>query len=188
MNAQAAAQLAGLVVAATGGDGHGDHGINWWVVGSTITNFILFFGFLYVKLKPMVGNALSERRMDMARRLEEAQQKQKEAEAKLAEYKEKLVHLEDEVKRVVESYEAEARADSEKMKQETERAIQRLERESEFTIKQEMRKAEDLIRERAVTATLEAAQKLIEERITDADRRRLVDQYITKIEEGAPGA
>lgn len=182
-----AAQMVGLIAAAGGGD-HGDHSINWFVLGSMFTNFVLFFGFLYVKLKGPVGNALEGRRSDMAKSLEEAQAKQREAEAKLAEYKEKLSNLEGEVERVITSYEAEAKADAERMVADTEKAIERLARESEVTIQQEVRKAEAVIRESAVKATLEAAEALIKDRITDADHRRLVDQYVSNLEKNTPQA
>lgn len=183
------AQLIGLLAAAGGhAEEAAHHGINWWVLGSMFTNFVLFFGFLFVKLKKPVGTALENRRTDMAKRLEEAQAKQREAEARLAEYKEKLSNLEGEVKRVVASYEAEAKADAERMQADTEKAIERLQRESEIHIQQEVRKAETLIRDSAVKATLEAAESLIKDRITDADHRRLVDQYISNLEKTTPQA
>lgn len=181
------AQMIGLLAAAGGGE-HGDHSIDWFVVGSMVTNFVLFFGFLFVKLKGPVGTALENRRSNMAKKLEEAQAKQREAEARLAEYKDKLANLEGEVKRVIESYEKEAKADAERMQADTDRAIERLARESEITIQQEVRKAESLIRESAVRATLEAAEALIKDRITDADHRRLVDQYISNLEKNTPQA
>lgn len=183
-----AAQLIGLIAAAGGGGEHGDHSINWFVVGSMFTNFVLFFGFLYVKLKGPVKTALEDRRDNMAKELEEAQAKQREAEAKLAEFKDKLSNLEAEVDRVVKSYEAEAEADAARMKDEAEKMVERLSRESEFTIKQEYRKAEQKIQTAAAKATLEAAEALIKERITDADRRRLVDQYISNLEQTTPSA
>jgi len=181
-----------LILMAAAGAEHGaaahDEHLSWWVIGSMFTNFILFFGFLFVKLRRPVVDALAERRTNMAKQLEEAQAKQRAAEAQLAEYKAKLANLEAEVSQVVSSYEATAKAEVERMRQDNEKAIERLSRESDFTIQQEMRKAEKLIREAAVRATLEAAESLIKERITDADRRRLVDQYISNLEQSTPSA
>ncbi|MCB9646993.1 MAG: ATP synthase F0 subunit B [Deltaproteobacteria bacterium] len=181
-----------ILMAAAGAEhgaaAHGEEHISWWVIGSMFTNFILFFGFLFVKLRRPVVDALAERRTNMAKKLEEAQAKQREAEAQLAEYKAKLANLEAEVAQVVASYEATAKAEVERMRQDNDKAIERLSRESDFTIQQEMRKAEKLIREAAVRATLEAAESLIKERITDADRRRLVDQYISNLEQSTPSA
>lgn len=181
--AQLVAQLAGAATAATGGGG-----INWFVMLSTIGNAVLFFGFVGYKLRPIVSRGLSSRRDSMARQLEEARIKQEDAERRLAEYAHRLEHLEEEVERIVRSFEAEAKADAERMKAETERAIERLARENDFTIQQELRKAQKLIQEAGITATLEVAESLVKERITDADRRRLADQYIASLEKSAPAA
>jgi F0F1-type ATP synthase membrane subunit b/b' len=188
MNGTMVTHWVGLLAAAGGGEHGGEHGINWWVLGSMMTNAVLFFGFLAVKLRPVVAEGLTARRANMAKALEEARRKQTEAEAKAAEYAARLANLEDEVQRIVASYEAEARADSERMRAETERAVERLSRESEFTIKQEIRKAEGMIRGAAIAATLEVAEQIVKEKITDADRRRLADQYIANLEKSAPSA
>ena len=175
--------LLGLVTAA--GGGHGDGQLNWFEIASLFTNFVLFFGLLYLKLRPAVGASLKARRETMARELEEAREKQQKAEAQLAEYRSKLDNLEAEVRRIVAAYEAEARADAKRLEDETERALARLERESAFTIRQEIRKAEKALRRTTVEATMEQAEQLVRERITPADHRRLADQYIGRIDQEA---
>ncbi len=145
-------------------------------------NFALFFGFLIWKLRPMLSNALVNRRASMADQLEEAKRKQAEAEAKAAEFAKKLENLEQEVHRIVQSYEAQAEADVERMREETEKAIQRLARDNENSIKQEVLKAEQAIRESAVTATLQAAERLVKQRINNDDQRRLAEQYVTQLD------
>jgi F-type H+-transporting ATPase subunit b len=167
------------------GGGHGsghDGGVNWFELGSMFVNFALLFGFLGYKLRPMIAKGLSDRRAGLAQRLEEAQRKQAEAEARLDEYRTKLGNLEEEFRTVVQSYEAQARADRERLENEAERAVERLAREYEFTIDQEVRKAEQAIRRAAVEATLRMAESKLKERITDADRRRLTDQYVADLE------
>lgn len=178
------AMVTALAVAASGGGEHGGeaHGFNWFELGSMVVNFALLFGFLGWKLSPAVRKGLRGRREEMGKRLVEAQAKQSEAEARLEEYKAKLANLEAEFRRVVESYEAEARADQAKMEEETEKAIQRLARESDFTIQQEVRKAERMIRDAAVEATLRKAETLIRDRITADDHRRLDDACIEQLE------
>jgi F-type H+-transporting ATPase subunit b len=171
-----------MTIPAAGG-GHGE--LNWFVIISMITNAVLFFGFIAYKIRPMLSEGLSNRRSNMAKQLEEAKQKRAEAEAKLEEYAKKLENLEEEVERIVAAYEAEAKSDADRMKEETEKAIERMQRESEFTIKQEVRKVEAFIRAEAVRSTMEAAEQLVRERITEADRRRLTDQYITDLEKAS---
>lgn len=169
--------------AATGGD-HGG-GIDWWVLGSAITNAILFFGFLGFKLAPVVSEGLKSRRENMAKQLEDARAKQAEAERRLEEYKEKLDNLEAEVEGIVASYQKEAEADKRRMAEDTEKAVQRLVRETEFTISQEAKKAEKLIRDAAIAATLESAEKMLKEKVSSDDRRRLADEYIADLEKVA---
>ena len=71
---------------------------NLFLVISLFTNFFLFFGFLFVKLRPVVKTALIDRREKMGVRLREAEEKQQIAEAKLSEYQKKLENLELEIR------------------------------------------------------------------------------------------
>ena len=159
--------------------------IDWFVLGSMITNAVLFFGFIAVRLKPHVSNGLIARRENMQKQLEEARAKQAEAERRLDEYKKKLENLEAEVAQIVKSYEAEADADRRRLVEDTDRAAQRFARETEFTISQEVKKAEKAIRNAAVASTLEAAEQLLNSKITSDDRRRLADEYIRDLEKVA---
>jgi F-type H+-transporting ATPase subunit b len=170
-----------LMVASGGAEGHDAH-INWWTLGSMMVNAILFFGFLAIKLRPVVSNGLVARRENMAKQLEEARAQQAEAEKRLDEYKAKLDNLESEVDRIVKSYENEAEADRRRMSEEADRAIQRLVRETEFTLGQEVKKAEKIIREAAVSSTLEAAEEILTRSLTEADQKRLAEEYIARIE------
>lgn len=179
--------LATTLVGAGGGD-HGDShaGSNWLFIASLFTNFVIFFGFLIWKAAPAVASGLKSRRSTMAVELERAQEKQAKAEARLAEYEEKLQNLEREVAHVVESYEKVAEADRARTEAETEKALARMARETDFTIQQEMRKAERLIRRSAVEATLRIAEEKIKSRINPDDHRRLTDQYVASLDGRTP--
>jgi F0F1-type ATP synthase membrane subunit b/b' len=130
VGAAAALILTAALAAAGGGEhGAGEHHFNMFEYVSTVTNFVVMFGFLAYVLKQPIASFLETRRENM----------------------------------------------------DTDRAIERMAREADFTIKQEVRKAEKAIREAAATATLEAAEMLIKERITEADQRRLADNYISSL-------
>lgn len=172
-------QLAQTLVAA--GGAHGDGSWDWFKLGGMFTNLLLFVAFLVWVLKKPLQNFLSGRRSGMAQRLDAARAKQEEAERRLAEYEHKLKNLESEIEAIVKSHEAQGEADRQRLKDETEKSIERLLREVDFTIHQESLKAQKDIRAAAVGATLEMAEELVKNRITDADRRRLADEYITRI-------
>lgn len=166
-----------LVAAGGGGDGSWD----WFKLGGMFTNLLLFVAFLVWVLKRPLQGFLSNRRAGMATRLEAARAKQEEAERRLAEYEHKLRNLESEIDAIVKSHEAQGEADRQRLREETERAIERLVREVDFTLHQESLKAQKEIRAAAIGATLDMAEEMVKDRITDADRRRLADEYITKI-------
>lgn len=165
---------------------HGAHGaFNWFQLGSMFFNFVVFFGFLAFVLRKPLAAFLVARREKMAEQLRDAQSKQAAAEKRLSEYAARLANLEEEVRRVVQAFEAEGRAEAERLRVEGERAMERLKREVDFTLRQESLKAIKEIRAAGVDATLGMAESLISERITDADRRRLTDDYIKKLTPGS---
>ena len=153
-------------------------------MGSLIANAVLFFGFIAMKLRPAVKTGLVSRRDNMAVALKEAEEKQMRAEEKLREYDKKLANLEGEVERIVESYRTEAEKDRAKMEEETKNAISRLARESDFTIEQEVKKAQASLRAATANATLTRAEKLIQEQMTGTDRQKLIVQAIVQIASG----
>lgn len=170
-----------LVMAAGGADGHAEGHWDMFKLVSQYLNFFILFGFIaFVVRKPLMM-FLEQRRENMAGQLRIAQEKQAQAEKRLAEYASKLEHLEEEIGRVVKSFEAQGEADRQRMIQDADRAAERLVREVDFTIRQESIKATKAIREAGVQATLAMAEKLIVERITDSDRRRLADEYVAQV-------
>lgn len=175
-----------LTLIAAGGEGHGH--VNWFSIGSQLFNFFLFFGFLGYVLRKPLQEFLKTRRENMAVQLREAQTKQAEAEKKLTEYAGRLDNLEHEVQRIVQSFEQQGQADRDRLRADADKAIERLVREVDFTLRQESLKAQKEIREAGVKATLALAEKLITERITDADRRRLADEYIAQVSPSPAGS
>lgn len=168
----------------------GAAGLSGWAeMALVIGSAVIFFGYIIYKVRPSVAGGLRLRRMKIEEQLAEAEKKAAEAEARAAEYKDKLAHLEEEVQRIADNYKAEAEREAKRMEEETEAAIARLARDSDNTIHQEILKAEQRIHEAAVQTTLAAAEQLLRERTTDADQRRLADQYIKQLnEERAPSA
>jgi F-type H+-transporting ATPase subunit b len=179
--------LSGLIFFA--GGGHGDGSINWLQIGALWINFFILLALLPKVLKSLTGRTpkehLAASRDELQKQLEEAKAKQAQAESRLAEYAKKLENLEAEVDAIVKNYEAQGTSDKARIEEEADKAVERLKRESEFTIRQESLKAQRAIREAAVESTLRMAEELVKDRITDADRRRLADEYIGAVENGA---
>ncbi|MBI2376748.1 MAG: ATP synthase F0 subunit B [Deltaproteobacteria bacterium] len=176
--------LVHLLLIASGGEGEAaGHAPHWnlFELVSSFINFFLFFGVLYALVKKPFASFLAARRSEFQERLEEAEAKQKKAEAKLVEYANKLEHLEEEMARIVKSFEAQGEVERERIKDDAERAIDRLVREVDFTIRQESLKAQQEIRATAIKTTLDLAESLVKERTTQADLVRLTDECVAQI-------
>jgi len=175
--------MIGLIFGA-GGD-HGHAHINWLEIIALWGNFFILLFFLPKIIKSLTGATpkehLQNQRNEMAQQLKDAEEKQAEAEKRLAEYAKKLGNLEREVKQIMAGYEAQAKADEEKAQTDAEQRIERLMRDADFTVNQESLKAQRAIRQAAIDATIELSESIISERITDADRRRLADEYISNL-------
>lgn len=125
---------------------------------------------------------LAGRREKIEEGLTIAREKQEEADRLLQKYEHKLAHLEDEIRAVVGSHEKQGEADRVRLEEEADKAIERLIREVDFTIRQESLKAQKAIREAGVDATVSEAERLLEEKITESDRSRLVDDFIREVQ------
>jgi F0F1-type ATP synthase membrane subunit b/b' len=184
MNAAAAKGLLSLLLLAAGAE-HGEHAaenaeaaFDWLGLAFSWINFAIAIGVIVYFAGPGIRAWLKDRREGFAAQLKEAKAKQAEADQRLAEYGHKLDNLEAEVQRIVKSFEAQGEADRERLHQDADRAIERLVREVDFTIRQESLKAQQAVRAAAVDTTLGLTEKLVRDRITDADKRRLTDEYV----------
>ncbi len=178
--------LSGLIL---GAGGHGDGSINWIEIVAMTINFGILV-YLVPKVVKALGPdglapkaLLKKNRDDLAAKLKEAEVKQAEAEARLTEYAKKLDNLEAEVATIVETYKKQGEADKQRITEDADKAVERLVREADFTIRQESLKAQREIRGAAVETTVKMAEDLVKQRITDADRRRLADEYIGSVEQ-----
>jgi len=162
---------------------------SWFTIGSLIVNFALLLFLVPKVIRSLTGRTPGEHlvasRESLAKQLDEAKVKQEAAEKRLDEYARKLANLEAEVDAIVKSYEAQGEADRARLEQDAEKTVDSLVRQADFKIRQKSLEAQKAIRAAAVESTLVMAEQLVRDRITDADRRRLTDEYISAVESGA---
>ena len=153
-----------------------------WEMGIKILDvaIIAFFSFKYLS-KP-IAQAMANRSEGVRRALEEAAAGRREAEARLAEFQAKAAGLD----REIEALRVQAAADMERERailiEEGTAAAERVGQHARETIRQEVAKARaDLHREAAILA-VEVATAAVKARITDADQRRILDEYAASLE------
>ena len=165
---------------------HGAHGathsLNVTEIVGVFLNALLFFGFLFYVLRPKTKAGLIARRAHMEKAIQEAKEKQTQAEAKLAEFTKRLADLEGEVAQVVASYQKEAEAEEARIAEETGRALDRLRRESDFAVHQAVRKAEKTIRDAAIEATIRLTEQSLQNQLSKDEHSQIAERYIRDLE------
>ncbi len=114
-----------------------------------------------------------------------------EAEARHTDWQRKLVELDAAMTRIREQARERAEAERRHILADASAAAERIRNDARTAVDQELRRAREELRREAAELALEIAAETLRARITDADRSRLVDDFIETIERGggeAPSA
>ncbi len=179
----AAPALVSLFVSAAFASGaHGEEP-TWTttMIGWRIINSLILFGVLIYFLKKPLVNYFSERKEQIRRDLDEAREQRIQAEAKLKEYEKKLAGMEQELEKMREDLQKASGLESEKVVANAERMSVGIIESAKLAAEQEVRKAKTSLRNEAVGLAVELAESLISEKITEQDRKKIVEDYLDKV-------
>jgi F-type H+-transporting ATPase subunit b len=147
-------------------------------------NLLLLLGVLFYFGRKPVLNYLSERRERIQQSLTGSEQLLKNAEARLAEWTQRTARLDAEVEELQRT--ARERAEQERLQilEEARASAERIRRDAASAVDREVERAKVALREEAADLAIEMAGALLREQLTDDDRRRLVDEFVSEIEAG----
>jgi F-type H+-transporting ATPase subunit b len=148
-------------------------------------NLLLLVGVLvYLGRKPVL-NYLSERRQRIQDNLANSERLLKEAEARLAEWNQKASGLDAEIEELRQM--ARERAEQERLQilEDARATAERIKRDAESGVEREVERAKQELRDEAADLSVELAGKLLQDQVTDGDRDRLVDEFVSEIEAGS---
>jgi F-type H+-transporting ATPase subunit b len=164
--------------AAESGAEHGG-GLFW-----QIANVLLLLGVLiYFARKPVLGY-LAGRRDTIASNLESSAQLLAESERRLAEWTRKAAHLDEEAASIREATRRAAEAERDRILADARVTAERIRQSAGAVVERELRKAQETLRREAADLAVELAERILREQVNDADRQRLVDEFIGRIERG----
>lgn len=145
-------------------------------------SLLLFIGLLvYLKVPAAIMGALDSKSQAIAKELHDARKLREEAEALLAEYEAKRAAAEAEAKAIVESAKEQAALVAEETRASMSAAIKRREQQAEDRIAQAEARAASEVRAAATDAAINAAEKLIRERLTDKAQSALVAEGVAEL-------
>lgn len=174
--------IVSIGIACAGGGGE-EHAGPWTseLLFWRVVNTVVLVGFLVYVMKKPIMTFFSERREQIAKDLDDAKDKREKAEALIREYEQKIAGMEKELERMRGELAATAEAESTKLVANAERMATTMVEAAKVTAEQEVRKAKIALKNEAVTLAVGIAEALIREKINDADRKRIVEDYLGKV-------
>jgi F-type H+-transporting ATPase subunit b len=142
---------------------------------------------IYLGRKP-VAAFFSDRRTGIKNDIDGAAELLQKAEAHYSDWQRKLVDLEAEMDGIRDTARSRAEDERDQILAEARDTADRIKRDAVAAVDQELRRGRTELRREAAELAVDLADKLLEEKVNDGDRDRLLDEFITRIEPGASSA
>jgi len=144
-----------------------------------LINFGLFLIILAKYLAP-AGTKVAQERHDMIKTaLDEAAKLREQAQKKLSEYEARIKNVDAEVKTIIDDIRATADADKKRILENAERQAAQMKRDAELRIAAEIDMARAQLSREVATAAATATEKLLREKTTSDDQKKLVGNFIS---------
>lgn len=185
IGAWAPALVAALLVASPAAAAGGEEAGGWdlalrWV------NLLLLLGVLVYAARRPISVLMADRRDKIRDDIDSAAELLRQAETRHTEWQRKLVQLEEELDEIRATARRRASEERERILAEARELSERIERDAMLTVEQELRRAQEELRDEAAVLATELAARILAEKVTDSDRDRLLDEFILRIEQTGP--
>ncbi|MCA9530941.1 MAG: ATP synthase F0 subunit B [Myxococcales bacterium] len=163
--------------------------LHWTAFWGSVFNFALLVWLIWYFGRKPVRAFLETRRAEVQAAIEEATRLKQAAEAKRAEYQQRLDKLESELEQIRADMVRAGEAERDRIVAEAEQKAARARKETAFVIEQQAKQMRaDLSRE-AVESAVATAERLLNDKATASDHERLAKHYLDRVAEvGGQGA
>jgi F-type H+-transporting ATPase subunit b len=172
----------GVGAALASGGGEGPSPWNSWTIGWRIINTIALLVLLGYFLKGPLSTFFKERTSQIERDLAEAREEREKAERTIKEYEAKMAGMEEELEKMRAALAKSAATESETVVANAERMAKGIVESARIAAEQEVRKAKTALRNEAVALAVKTAEAIVSEKITADDHKRIVEDYLAKVE------
>lgn len=148
-----------------------------------LANMLLFLGFLYYLLSGPIKNYFAQRKVNIKTTLTEAEERRQRAERMSEEINAKIAALESEIAEIRSRADEEGQRIAAQISESTDRDLEKVRRAAKAEIDQRLNTARRDLREHAAKLASERAEEILESSITEADRDRIFEQGLSRLEE-----
>lgn len=147
-----------------------------------VINFLLLAGGLTFLLRRPLGEFFAQRSASIRKSLEEGRKALEASQVQLTAVEEKLRHLEEQLREFKVNAAREMEAERQRLRQAAAKEAEKILQAARDQIKVSTRAARLELKVYAAQRALEMAEEIIRERLDDARRRRLVRQFLTRLD------
>ncbi len=172
--------LAGAMVcfAAEGG---GDEGNPIWTMIWRIFNFLILMALLWKLLADKMKGFFGDRRVEIARMIEDADKAKADAEKQYAEYQQKLGNVDKDIQEIKDAIMGELEGEKQRIIEEGKAAAERIVAQAKWSAEQEVLKAKNALRNQVIDMAGDMAAGLVTNSMTTDDQKRLLEEYLEKV-------
>jgi len=145
-------------------------------------NLAIILGILFYFGRGPVKEFFQGRRNGIQTELSEAAELLQAAEQRNSELQRRLVDLSSEVEEIREGAARRAEDEAERILADARATAERIRTDARAAVDQELRRAQAELREEAADLALEIAANKLEGNVSEGDRERLMDEFITRVE------
>lgn len=148
-------------------------------------NLVLVVGAIVYFAGAPIKAYFADRRKAISGELDAAAKLLGETEKKYAEWERRVAGLDNELAAIREQARERANAERDRILAEAEAAAARLRRDSAAALEQETRRARAELRAEAAELAVSLAGRLLRDGVTSADGDRMIEEFVSKLEQGA---
>ena len=159
------------------------HGVPWAkLVFSTINLLIFLFLLRYLVQRMDLAQWVAARRSRIADALARAELAQREAEALRAEWQRRLDSLGSELESILAQARQDIAVERDQILAAARKTAEAIRRDAQRTAESEIRSAQEGLRAEVATQALAIAERLAPQRLTPADQRRFVAEFVAEVD------
>ena len=161
----------------------GHAGFDWMFVLKHAVNFVILIGIIVYFAKDTVMNFLEQRRTNLGKEIDEAQQTIDEANERHKEYSQKLDNLESEIASLRESIIKQGETEKKEIIEQARESAEIIKKEARDMMKLESNKVKKQLQTDIIKSSLEQAEEVIKKHFDEQESHNTVDQFVNKVED-----
>lgn len=161
--------------------GEGGFGLNLDILETNLINLLILIGVLFYFGRKLIANILTERRARIEAAIVEAEQRQREAAAALADAQQKLTQSQAEAQRIRQEAETSAKKAKEALLAKAAEDVQRMQETAVQELNTERERAIAELRQRVATMALQRVESQLRGQLDEAAQQQLINRSIASI-------